>query len=402
MRFDLNEFTYTLPPERIAAHPLPERDQSKLLIYDRGEIRHERFATLAQQLPSDTLLIFNNTKVIPARLLFKKDTGAEIEIFLLEPLEPSPVVSLAMQAQGQAIWRCTIGNVKKWKPGTILQKTSGSIELVAELKDRDKAIVALSWTGGLSFAGTITRLGDVPLPPYIKRAAETADRERYQTVYSLNEGAVAAPTAGLHFTKNVFDSLATHNIGTDYLTLHVSAGTFLPIKTDSVLDHQMHAEQITVTLANIRNLLRNKTVIAVGTTAMRTLESLYWYGVKLDYDREATFHIDQRDPYATYESLPSKQEALRAVEDFMTAHQLDSITGDTSIYILPGYTFRMCAGLITNFHQPASTLIVLVAAFIGEDWRNVYEQAMKHGYRFLSYGDSSLLLPRIYSDEHSL
>jgi S-adenosylmethionine:tRNA ribosyltransferase-isomerase len=395
MSFDLNDFTYTLPSERIATHPLPERDQSKLLVYDRGEIRHERFDAIAQQLPADALLVFNNTKVIPARLLFKKDTGADIEVFLLEPLEPSPVVAIAMQAEAQATWHCAIGNLKKWKTGSTLIKSVGNVELVAELKDRDKAIVTLSWTGGLSFASTIAQLGDVPLPPYIKRAAEVADRERYQTVYSRSEGAVAAPTAGLHFTEKVFNSLKELRMATDYLTLHVSAGTFQPIKTESVRDHHMHAEQITVTLSNIRNLLNNRVVIAVGTTSMRTLESLYWYGVKLRDDREARFQIDQRDPYAVYQSLPGKEDALRVVEDFMMRHQLDSITGETSIYILPGYTFRICTGLVTNFHQPGSTLIVLVAAFVGADWRNIYDQAMQHGYRFLSYGDSSLLLPRL-------
>lgn len=399
MSSDLNEFTYTLPPDRIATHPLPARDQSKLLVYDRGEIRHERFDTIAGQLPSNTLLVLNNTKVIPARLLFKKDTGADIEVFLLEPMEPSPVVALAMQAEGRATWRCAIGNLKKWKHGTLLQKAAGYIELTAELKDRDKGIVGLSWTGGLPFVDTISKLGDVPLPPYIKRAAETSDRDRYQTVYSRNEGAVAAPTAGLHFTENVFNSLRAHGTETDYLTLHVSAGTFQPIKTASVHDHHMHAEQITITIGNVRNLLRNKTIIAVGTTSMRTLESLYWYGVKLLHDPEAAFRIEQRDPYAQYKHLPTTATALHAVEGFMTRHQLQNITGETSIYILPGYTFRVCAGLITNFHQPGSTLIVLVAAFIGEDWRNVYQEAMQHGYRFLSYGDSSLLLPRSVSSE---
>jgi S-adenosylmethionine:tRNA ribosyltransferase-isomerase len=395
MSFHLNDFTYTLPSERIATHPLPERDKSKLMVYDRGAIRHEQFDCIAQLLPGNALLVFNDTKVIPARLLFKKDTGADIEVFLLEPISPSPIVALAMQAEGQATWRCAVGNLKKWKPGIPLVKSIGNIELVAELKDRDKAIVKLSWTGGRPFAATIAQFGDVPLPPYIKRASELTDRERYQTVYSQNEGAVAAPTAGLHFTEKVFNTLEAREIETDYLTLHVSAGTFQPIKTESVRDHHMHAEQITVTLGNVRNLLNNRPIIAVGTTSMRTLESLYWYGVKLRHDREATFHIDQNDPYAIYESQLSKQDALLAVEEFMVNHQLNSITGETSIYILPGYTFRMCTGLITNFHQPGSTLIVLVAAFVGADWRNIYDEAMHHGYRFLSYGDSSLLLPRV-------
>ncbi|MGC3945618.1 MAG: S-adenosylmethionine:tRNA ribosyltransferase-isomerase [Chryseolinea sp.] len=393
MTFDLNEFVYDLPADRIAAHPLPQRDQSKLLVYEQGQIGHERFSSLAEYLPANSLLVFNNTKVIPARLLFKKDTGADIEIFLLEPITPSAIVALAMQAEGYATWRCAIGNLKKWKPGTALVKTSGGVELKAELQDREKGIVALSWTGEKSFAGAISRMGDVPLPPYIKRAAEEQDRDRYQTVYSKNEGAVAAPTAGLHFTDAVFQSLRARDIDTDYVTLHVSAGTFQPIKTESVKDHHMHAEQITVTSANIGKLLSNRTTIAVGTTSMRTLESLYWYGVKLLKDPEASFHITQRDPYLHYDDPPSSQKALTAVAEFMSRHSLDSITGETSIYILPEYKFRVCRGLVTNFHQPGSTLIVLVAAFIGPDWRKVYSEALQNGYRFLSYGDSSLLLP---------
>lgn len=394
MTLDLNEFVYDLPAERIAAHPLPERDQSKLLVYQQGQIRHERFHSLAEHLPANSLLVFNNTKVIPARLWFKKDTGADIEIFLLEPLSPSPVVALAMQAEAQSTWRCAIGNLKKWKPGIKLHKSAGGVDITAELLDRGKGIVALFWTGEKSFAAAIAKLGDVPLPPYIKRAADAQDRDRYQTVYSKNDGAVAAPTAGLHFTDAVFESLRQRSIATDYVTLHVSAGTFQPIKTESVGDHHMHSEQITVTAENISNLLNNTSVIAVGTTSMRTLESLYWYGVKLLQDPNASFLVAQRDPYLSYSQLPSSKEALTAVSGYMSRHSLQSITGETSIYILPGYTFRICGGLVTNFHQPGSTLIVLVAAFIGADWKKVYSVALQKDYRFLSYGDSSLLLPK--------
>jgi S-adenosylmethionine:tRNA ribosyltransferase-isomerase len=393
MTFDLNEFTYALPADRIATHPLPGRDQSKLLVYKGGSITHLPFNSIADQLPPNSLLVFNNTKVIPARLLFKKDTGADIEIFLLEPMQPSPVVALAMQAMKSATWRCAIGNLKKWKSDVVLEKSKAGVVLHAQLIDREKGIVSLSWTGDQPFAATIATLGDVPLPPYIKRVPEESDRERYQTVYSRNEGAVAAPTAGLHFTESIFSTLTNRGIEIEYLTLHVSAGTFQPIKTPSVRDHIMHEEQITVTAGNVRSLLKGRTIIAVGTTSMRTLESLYWYGVKLILDPEARFEIGQRDPYALYEKLPDTSEALQAVEDYMNRHNLTSITGETSIYILPGYTFRVCRGLITNFHQPGSTLIVLVAAFIGIAWRQVYSAAMDNGYRFLSYGDSSLLLP---------
>lgn len=394
MKQDLSEYTYDLPAERIATHPMPQRDESKLLVYDRGPVRHETFLSLAEQLPPNALLVFNDTKVIPARLLFKKDTGADIEIFLLEPVLPSPVVAVAMQAVSTATWRCAIGNLKKWKPDTVLTRSVGGVEWQAALVDREKGIVSLSWTGGETFASALSHLGNVPLPPYIRRAPEQADLIRYQTVYSRNDGAVAAPTAGLHFTERVLASLSGKGILTDYLTLHVSAGTFQPIKTESVHDHVMHSEQVMVTRKNLQSLRRNREVIAVGTTSMRTLESLYWYGVKLLRDPEATFQISQRDPYTRHDYLPPTEEALDTVGHYMDRHNLDSITGETSIYILPGYTFRVCRGLITNFHQPGSTLIVLVAAFIGSDWKRVYEQALRNGYRFLSYGDSSLLLPR--------
>jgi len=393
MTLDLNDFTYTLPAERIATHPLEQRDQSRLLVYKEGAIEHTSFSSIADRLPNNSLLVFNNTKVIPARLHFKKDTGADIEVFLLEPIEPSPVVALAMQATTQATWRCAIGNLKKWKPGQKLHQAQGDLAFTAELMDRESGVVQLTWTGGLPFAAAIGQLGDVPLPPYIKRAPEKADRERYQTVYSSQEGAVAAPTAGLHFTNDVLESLTVRGIKTEFVTLHVSAGTFQPIKTSSIRDHHMHEEQITITTGNIRALLQDRFIVAVGTTSMRTLESLYWYGVKLLRDPFATFDVSQRDPYTLTESLPDAHTALRAVEDYMARTQVTSITGQTSIYILPGYTFRICRGLVTNFHQPGSTLIVLVAAFIGAAWKEVYQAALDNGYRFLSYGDSSLLLP---------
>lgn len=393
MMLHLNDFTYDLPPYYIATHPLPERDQSRLLVYDKGSIRHEQFINLASQLPENALLVFNNTKVIPARLLFRKPTGADIEIFLLEPVAPSPLVTVAMQATHTATWRCAIGNLKKWNVGKVLTKCVNNVEWRAELLDRENGIVSLHWSGNQPFATAIAQLGNVPLPPYIRRAPEDADRERYQTIYSLNAGAVAAPTAGLHFTDRVFKTLESKGIRTDYVTLHVSAGTFQPIKTDLVQDHVMHNEQVTVTKDNIVHLLQNPEVIAVGTTSMRTLESLYWFGVKLLREPNTSFQVEQRDPYIHYGSLPSAAAALEAIMKYMDQRGIGSVTGETAIYILPGYTFRICRGLITNFHQPGSTLIVLVAAFIGADWRKLYDEALLQEYRFLSYGDSSLLLP---------
>ena len=392
MNHGRQQYTYSLPDDRIAAHPLSERDQSKLLVYDRGSIRHAQFSSIASLLPEGALLVFNNTRVIAARLLFTKETGAIIEIFLLEPVAPTKVVAVAMQAQSEATWHCAIGNLKKWKDDKPLILHAGSITLQAECVDRVHGYVNFRWTDGFTFAEVVSTLGAVPLPPYIKRKADTADRSRYQTIYSVFDGAVAAPTAGLHFTPRVFVSLAEKKIASDFVTLHVSAGTFQPIKASSVTEHVMHAEQIIVTADNIRHLLDGKEVIAVGTTSMRTLESIYWYGVRLLEDGNASFTIQQDDPYIN-RSLPDTPTALRAVERYMNTNELSAITGETAIFIRPGYTFRVCRGLITNFHQPESTLIVLVAALIGDDWRRVYDEALKTGYRFLSYGDSSLLLP---------
>lgn len=392
MSLELNDYTYPLPAERIAAYPLPERDQSKLLVYRRGNIAHHQFTEIADQLPADALLIFNNTRVIAARLLFQKESGATIEIFLLEPVEPSPVVALTMQAAGQATWRCAIGNLKKWKDG-VLTRRAGHHTLTANLIDREQALVSLTWSPAVPLATLLEHLGEVPLPPYLKRNAEPTDRERYQTVYSREDGAVAAPTAGLHFTPAVLDALRTRGIASHYLTLHVSAGTFLPIKSQSVEDHVMHAEQVTVSRDTLLALRGSSNVIAVGTTSMRTLESLYWFGVKLQEDTQAEFIIDQRYAYVYNKPLPTREAAIDAILHYMDQRRLTSLSGETSIYILPGYRFRICRGLITNFHQPGSTLIVLVAAFIGADWRAVYDEALRNGYRFLSYGDSSLLIP---------
>lgn len=388
-----NDYTYHLPQEKIAVYPLAERDTSKLLVYKGKKISHSRFLSLSEHLPGNTFLFFNNTKVIPARLHFRKESGALIEIFLLNPLKPSDLLAETMAAKGHCTWHCTIGNLKKWPDGTVLEKEIGDLRLRAGLTDRKEAHVAFNWEGDASFAEIIHRAGETPLPPYIKRKAEASDTERYQTVYSRLDGAVAAPTAGLHFTPAVFATLKQKNIGHDFLTLHVSAGTFQPIKTEDPEAHVMHEEQVIVTKANVQNLLiPGRLVTAVGTTSMRTLESLYWYGAKLLSDPQGEFRIGQRDAY-TFIDPPATEKALQAVLDFMNRNQLDSLVGETSIFIRPGYTFRVCKALITNFHQPASTLILLVAAFAGDDWKKIYEEALANDYRFLSYGDSSLLIP---------
>ena len=387
---DIRDFTYDLPQSKIAMHPIENRDQSKLLIYKAGKINHAQFTALTDYLPNNSLLFFNDTKVIPARLFFQKETGSKIELFLLNPTDSS-LLQLAMGATGSTSWKCTIGNVKRWPDETLLIRKSDNIELQACLVNREEGIVNFTWTPkNISFAEVVNTFGVTPLPPYIKRDADSSDRERYQTVYSHYNGAVAAPTAGLHFTEKIFDDIQSKGIGIDFLTLHVSAGTFQPVKVTNAIDHTMHSEQIIISKRNIDNLLLNKITVAVGTTSARTLESLYWYGVKLIQDAKAEFIINQFEPY----QLPShysKIESFSAIVAKMEVEKLERITGDTSIYILPGYSFKVCEALITNFHQPGSTLMLLVAAFIGNDWREMYRQALDNDYRFLSYGDSSLL-----------
>ncbi len=391
MNLNINDYTYNLPQERIALYPLAKRDDSNLLIYNKGEILHKKFNSLSDYLPGDSLLFFNNTKVIPARLHFQKDTGAVIELFLLTPISPSNLMVQAMQAHKTCVWKCAIGNLKRWtnKP---LTKNINDTLLQADLLNREEGYVEFRWNGDLSFAEVVNQSGETPLPPYLKRSAEPEDRERYQTIYSQYEGAVAAPTAGLHFTDNVFESLKKKNISTDFITLHVSAGTFQPVKTENAIDHAMHSEQIIVYRKNVENLLQQKFIVPVGTTSMRTLESLYWYGDKLMNDSNAEFLIKQTDSYLP-DSMSLKEDALKAILKKMDNDRTDFIVGNSSIFIYPGYKFKVCNAIVTNFHQPSSTLILLIAAFVGEDWRRIYNEAIQHNYRFLSYGDSSLIIP---------
>jgi len=388
-----SDYYYHLPEDRIAQHPLEQRDQSKLLVYRHGKILHEQFRSLPVQLPAASTLFFNDTRVIPARLIFQKETGALIEIFLLNPINTSLPLQLSLQATGQTQWKCMIGNLKRWKKRTMLTMHLSKGTLNANLIDEAEGTVSFSWDpASLSFAEVIEMAGQTPLPPYLHRELEPDDKNRYQTVYSRFEGAVAAPTAGLHFTDSVMEELKSNAIQTDFLTLHVSAGTFQPLKSENALEHTMHSEQVIVSRTNLDNLIQGQgKIIAVGTTSMRTLESLYWYGVKLLFEGQQDFVITQNDAYH-YEGvkLPTRLEAFEVVRSIMSDQPL---VGHTSIYIVPGYQFRVCDGLITNFHQPGSTLMLLVAAFIGDDWKRVYEEAISQGYRFLSYGDSSLLLP---------
>ena len=404
----LSDYTYDLPDERIAKFPLSKRDESKLLVYQRGEISHTVFKNITDYLPKNSLLVFNNTKVIPARIYFQKSTGAVIQLFLLHPILPTSVINLAMEVTNSCVWECMIGNKKRWKKGDILSQIlmidNQEVEVKAEIFDEEKNHVKLSWgkaesetfvtvNNTLKFVDLIQFLGQIPLPPYLNREAETADYETYQTVYSEKKGAVAAPTAGLHFTQEVLQNLEKQGIKQEFLTLHVGAGTFQPIKVENIIEHKMHNEQVVFTKKNVENLLANLgNIIPIGTTSMRTLESIYWYGVKFLKGDNYPLLIEKLYPYQ-HENLPSTEESLKAILEEMERKNIEEITAETEIFIFPSYQFKLCKGIITNYHQPESTLILLIAALIGEDWRKIYKEAITKDYRFLSYGDSSLLLP---------
>ncbi|QRR03315.1 S-adenosylmethionine:tRNA ribosyltransferase-isomerase [Dyadobacter sandarakinus] len=393
----LGDYTYELPDERVAKYPLTRRDQSKLLVYQNHKIQHSQFTSLPDFLPSHALLVFNNTKVIPARAYFQKPTGATIEILLLHPEQPTRIINDAMLVRGSCVWECMIGNKKRWKVGDVLSRdihiNEQPVELSVAYADFERNEVRLSWDADVPFLDIVKALGQIPLPPYLNRDTEESDSETYQTVYADQHGAVAAPTAGLHFTEHVFEKLSQKGIEKAFLTLHVGAGTFQPIKADTVTEHKMHSEQIVFTRELIGDLLaKQDCIVAVGTTSLRSLESLYWYGVKLFRKETTSFFIEKLYPYPFDEAdLPTTREALESIAFYMDQENLDALTGETEIFIFPGYKFRMCKGLVTNYHQPGSTLILLVAAFVGDDWKRIYAHALENDYRFLSYGDSSLL-----------
>jgi S-adenosylmethionine:tRNA ribosyltransferase-isomerase len=394
----LVDYNYTLPADKIASYGLQQRDQSKLLIYDKGSISHHHFAQITELLPPESTLFFNNTKVIQARLNLKRNTGALIEVFLLSPANPALSIYDTMNHTNTVVYACMIGNLKKWQEGEKLSEeikiNSSIVGLEVTLINKAKKHVSFSWDSEtVCFGDIIEAIGHTPLPPYIKRADEKEDKHRYQTVYSNLPGAVAAPTAGLHFTNKVLTTLKENGIKTEYLTLHVSAGTFQPIKEAVVTNHPMHSEQIIITIENLHSILKGEYTVAVGTTALRSLESTYWFGVQLLLSKKTTFHIDKLAPYSYQDrELPTLEESISKVLEHLQANNLQSIKGDTEIFIMPGYEFKICNGLITNFHQPGSTLILLVAAFVGDDWRKIYDTALNNDYRFLSYGDSTLLL----------
>lgn len=398
----IQDFTYRLPEDRIAWHPLEKRDASKLLVYKEGNIREDQYVHISRHLPVNSLLVFNNTKVVEARIIFQKPTGGTIEVFCLEPHAQYGDITAAMLRKGKVWWNCLVGGAGKWKHGTILEKnittSTGTLILKAAIVERqaDSFTIELSWQPEtLSFAEVLHEAGLIPLPPYIKRKAEETDKERYQTIYAKQDGSVAAPTAGLHFTEEIFSSLAEKKITTGFVTLHVGAGTFKPVKADRMEDHLMHTEFIDVTPALIEQLLQSAgSIFCVGTTSLRTVESLYWMGVKILQHPEIESDQLPITQWEVYDNLPGDidaEAALNALLSWMKLKQLQRLVSQTQILIAPGYRSRMISGLITNFHQPQSTLLLLVAALIGKDWENVYTYALENNFRFLSYGDGCLL-----------
>jgi S-adenosylmethionine:tRNA ribosyltransferase-isomerase len=394
----IDDYNFPLPEERIAKFPLQRRDQAKLLIYEQGNISHRQFYNINSYLPDGALIFFNDTKVIPARLNFKKPSGASIEVFFLNPYPANFDLQIEVQRTGNVTWQCMIGNKKRWKAGEILQQeiaiNGKPIKITISWLDREKDVVFLQWDEEITFSSLLESAGEVPLPPYLKREATVDDKPRYQTVYSKHEGAIAAPTAGLHFTDDVIKELQKNHT-LDYLTLHVGAGTFQPVKHKLAIEHPMHSEQIVIRKHNLQHIIQNESsIVAVGTTSTRTLESLYWYGVKI-LNGDENFQIEKLIAYQSYLNLPGKKAAMEAILDLMEQKNTDYLIGHTEIYIFPGYDFKMVDALITNYHLPKSTLILLIAAFVGEDWRKIYQAALDNEYRFLSYGDSSLLFKKI-------
>ena len=399
----IKDFNYNLPDERIAKFPLAKRDNSKLLLYRHGEVTEDVFHNIAQYLPKGALMVFNNTKVIQARLHFRKETGALIEVFLLEPYMPADYEQM-FQTTGHCSWLCMIGNLKKWKEGTLTRTfdvKGKEVTLVAERKeDVHKSYrVDFSWDASdVSWAELLDAVGELPIPPYLNRETQESDKTTYQTVYSKIKGSVAAPTAGLHFTPEVLADIDRHGIDREELTLHVGAGTFKPVKSEEIQDHEMHTEYICVHRQTLEKLIRHEAkAIAVGTTSVRTLESLYYIGVKLEKTldlSEEELHVCQWEPYENAVAKPiTPIKAIENILAYLDKHGLSALHASTQIIIAPGYEYNIVKMLVTNFHQPQSTLLLLVSAFVHGDWRKIYDYALAHDFRFLSYGDSSLLIP---------
>ena len=396
---EIAEYNYNRPDEKIAKYPLPQRDTSKLLLYRSGRISHDTFSNLSEYIPSDALMIFNNTKVIQARLRFQKETGATVEVFCLEPETPNDY-QLIFQQTKECVWRCIVGNSARWKGGVLQQHLlvdGKNITLCVErVKKGEVNSVHFTWDGGCTFAELLEVAGELPIPPYLNRRTEEKDKETYQTVYSKIKGSVAAPTAGLHFTPNVMQALKDKGVELSEVTLHVGAGTFKPVKSDSIGEHEMHEEYIEIKLDLLKKLINaGGAAVAVGTTSVRTLESLYYLGEIVhnnpDIPQEQ-LHVTQWMPYESDHTLTTV-EALEELVAYIERIGSDRLHSHTQIIIAPGYKYRIVKAIVTNFHQPKSTLLLLVSAFVGDDWKNIYNYALENDFRFLSYGDSSLLVP---------
>jgi len=390
----ISDFEYSLPTDRIASHPLSKRDESKLLIYRDGEIGSDVFKNIGNYLPEGSRLVLNNTKVVSARIIFLKETGATIEVFLLEPVFPADY-SVSFSSHEPVVWKCMVGNQKRWKTDTLertVPQTDTKLKVRKSKKVSDGFEVEFSWTNtDLCFAQVVELCGEVPIPPYLNRQSEEVDKYRYQTIYAQPEGSVAAPTAGLHFTPEVFSNLKKLGITPDYITLHVGAGTFKPVKADVIINHEMHTEHFLADIDLIKGMSEcDNFRVVVGTTTLRTLESLYWLGVKASQNQLCPpYFISQWEPYKTKPIL--FKAAFYELWRHMEANGLETLMASTQIIIAPGYNVQTADALVTNFHQPRSTLLLLVSAFIGEQWRDVYAYALRNDFRFLSYGDSSLL-----------
>ena len=400
----ISDFNYPLPDERIAKFPLPVRDQSKLLLYRHGEITEDIFTSLPDYLPANSLMIFNNTKVIQARLHFHKETGALIEVFCLEPIQPNDY-ALNFQQTEHAAWLCMIGNLKKWKEGALKREITVKGKPLTLTAERGACHGTSHWVDfrwnnpEITFADILEVFGELPIPPYLNRETQESDKETYQTVYSKIKGSVAAPTAGLHFTPRVLAALREKGVALEELTLHVGAGTFKPVKSEEIEGHEMHTEYISVNRSTLEKLVAHEgKAIAVGTTSVRTLESLYHIGVTLLHNPNATeedLHVKQWQPYETALETAATPavDALQAIIAYLDRHHMETLHSSTQIIIAPGYEYRIVKAMVTNFHQPQSTLLLLVSAFLHGDWRKIYDYALAHDFRFLSYGDSSLLIP---------
>jgi len=405
---EISDFNYNLPDERIAKFPLKQRDHSKLLVYQHGKISDDIFYNLPEYLPKGALMVYNNTRVIQARLHFRKETGALIEVFLLEPHFPADYEQM-FQTRSMCQWQCLVGNAKKWKEGGLKRVVSthqGDYLLTAIRDTDDLQIVTLSWSKAeqedgkseaLSFAEILDAVGELPIPPYLNRATQESDKTTYQTVYSRIKGSVAAPTAGLHFTDDVLRKIDEKGVEREEVTLHVGAGTFKPVKSERIEGHEMHSEFISVNRQTIERLIAHEgKAIAVGTTSVRTLESLYFIGGKILKDNDIAadqLHVNQWEPYEEGTATWTALEALQAILDWLDRNHLKALQTSTQIIIAPGYEYRIVKMLITNFHQPQSTLLLLVSAFVKGDWHSIYDYALGHDFRFLSYGDSSILIP---------